>query len=99
MTSPHLLELLRKSNAEIKNRFHAEITAIYGSYARGEQSPDSDLDILYRVDNPEKFGLVEIDGLENYLKALVKVSSIDLVNEEYVNPIIQLEIENDLMYV
>ncbi|MBB4081149.1 hypothetical protein GGR28_003797 [Lewinella aquimaris] len=99
MTSSNLLKTLRENNYEIKKRFHAEIVAIYGSYARDEQSHDSDLDILYRIENPEKFGLVEIDGLENYLKNLVDVSSVDLVNEKYVNPIIQLEIENELLYV
>lgn len=99
MITPQLLETLRESNREIKRRFHAEIVAIFGSYARGEQSQDSDLDVLYRIENPEKFGLVEIDGLENYLKKLVHVPSVDLVNEKYVNPIVQLEIENDIVYV
>ena len=99
MINSHLLKLIRDNNYDIKRRFHAEIVAIFGSYARGEQSPDSDLDILYRIENPDKFGLLEIDGLENYLKDLVNVSAVDLVNEKYVNPIIQLEIENDLVYV
>ncbi len=99
MINSNLLKLIRENNYSIKQRFHAEIVAIYGSYARGEQSPDSDLDILYRIDNPDKFGLLEIDGLENYLKDLVNVPAVDLVNEKYVNPIIQLEIENDLVYV
>jgi predicted nucleotidyltransferase len=99
MTGSNILELLRQSNAEMNDRFYAEVTAIYGSYARGEQSSDSDLDVLYKVKQPDKFGLLEIDGLENYIKDLLKVTSVDLVNEDYVNPIIQLEIENELMYV
>ena len=99
MINSNLLKIIRENNYNIKKQFHAEIVAIYGSYARGEQSPDSDLDILYRIENPDKFGLLEIDGLENYLKDLVNVPAVDLVNEKYVNPIIQLEIENDLVYV
>ena len=99
MINSHLLKIIRENNYDIKRRFHAEIVAIFGSYARGDQSPDSDLDILYRIENPDKFGLPEIDGLENYLKDLVNVPAVDLVNEKYVNPIIQLEIENDLVYV
>ena len=99
MNNSHLVKIIRENNYDIKRRFHAEIVAIFGSYARGEQSPDSDLDILYRIENPDKFGLLEIDGLENYLKDLVNVSAVDLVNEKYVNPVIQLEIENDLVYV
>ena len=99
MTRKNIVEQLREANQVIKNLFHAEITAVYGSYARGDQSPQSDLDVLYRVNSPERFGLIEIDGLENYIKELVKVPSVDLVNEKYVNPIIQLEIESELIHV
>ena len=75
MINSYLLKIIRENNYDIKRRFHAEIVAIFGSYARGDQSPDSDLDILYRIENPDKFGLPEIDGLENYLKDLVNVKT------------------------
>jgi len=99
MTKSNIIELLRKNNVEIRKRFHAEILAVYGSYARGEQTPQSDLDVLYKITSPDRFGLLEIDGLESYLKELTKVPSVDLVNENYINPIIHLEIKDELIYV
>ena len=99
MTRSNIIDLLRSRNREIKERFHAEITAIFGSYARDEQTEESDLDVLYRINDTDRFGLVEIDGLELYIKDLVDVPAVDLVNEKYVNPIIELEIGNELVYV
>ena len=73
--------------------------AIFGSYARGDQSEDSDLDVLYRLDADARFGIVEYDALENFIKEVIGIPSVDLVNEKYINPIIEIEIENELEYV
>ena len=99
MTKSKIISLLRSKNTEMRARFHAEITAVFGSYARNEQSLNSDLDVLYRVNEPDRFGLVEIEGLEAYIKQLIDVPSVDLVNEMYINPIIELEIKDDILYV
>ena len=99
MNGIEIIKLLRDNQLEIRDRFKATIVAVFGSYARGEQSQESDLDVLYRIEDGDHFGLVEIDGLEDFIKELVSVPKIDLVNQRYINPIIQLEIENELMYV
>ncbi len=99
MTKDEILRRLRNNKVDIKDKFHAEILAIFGSYAREEQSAESDVDVLYRLDDNNQFGLLEIDGLENYLKSLFEVSTVDLVNEKYLNPIVQLEIQDELSYV
>ena len=99
MTKSQVLNKLRANKADIKAKFHAEIVAIFGSYAREEQSADSDLDILYRLEDKNSFGLIEINGLEEHLKSLFNVPAVDLVNKKYINPIIALEIEEELAYV
>lgn len=99
MSKEEVLKELRINKVNIKNKFHAELLAIFGSYARGDQSKDSDLDILYRLSPGSNFGMVEIDSLEQFIKDIIGVPSVDLVNEKYINPIIEIEIKNELEYV
>lgn len=94
-----ILKRLRTKREEIKELFHADIIGIYGSYARGDQSVNSDVDIIYTVEKQKKFGLLEIEGLDNYLRDLFEVPAVDLINSQYINPVIELEIENELLYV
>ncbi len=44
---------------------------LFGSYVRGEQRPDSDIDILIELERPPKIGLMELVGLELYLGELL----------------------------
>jgi predicted nucleotidyltransferase len=40
------LALLRKNEQIVKERFGVEEIGIFGSFARGEERPDSDIDVL-----------------------------------------------------
>ena len=42
----HALALLRQSEPELKKRFGVAKIGIFGSYVRGEERPDSDVDVL-----------------------------------------------------
>jgi len=57
---------LNQEKAEIRRRYKAEIKAIFGSQARGEQRADSDLDLL--VDFDESADLFDLVGLELFLE-------------------------------
>lgn len=67
---------------EIRNRLHAQkpylyekygVTeiGIFGSYVRGEQRPDSDVDILVNLTDPPKIGLLDLVDLQYYLSDLL----------------------------
>ncbi len=45
---------------------------LFGSYVRGEQRPDSDIDILIELERPPKIGLMGLVGLELYLGELLE---------------------------
>ena len=65
---------------------------IFGSYARGEQKNNSDIDILVKIDN--SVGLIEFIGLKLMLqKALRK--KVDLVEYETIRPEIKENILKD----
>ena len=70
------------SLAEIKNRLQAQkpylhekygVTEIgvFGSYVRGEQKTDSDIDILISLTDPPKISLLDLVDLQYYLSDLL----------------------------
>ena len=53
---------------------------IFGSYARGEQTKDSDVDILFEPDMSQRFSLLTLGGMYMDLKELLGCE-VDLVPE------------------
>lgn len=72
------------SLAEIKTRLQAQkpylyekygVTeiGIFGSYVRGEQKSDSDIDILISLTDPPRISLLDLVDLQYYLSDLLKM--------------------------
>ncbi|MDO8871159.1 MAG: nucleotidyltransferase domain-containing protein [Methanoregula sp.] len=49
-----VLALLRQAEPELKKRFGVANIGIFGSFVRGEERPDSDVDMLVTFRNREK---------------------------------------------
>ncbi|MBC7321195.1 nucleotidyltransferase family protein [bacterium] len=58
---------------------------IFGSYVRGEQREESDIDILVEFEEGAKIGLLKFINLENYLSELLG-AKIDLVEKLSLKP-------------
>ncbi|MGB3547539.1 MAG: nucleotidyltransferase domain-containing protein [Saprospiraceae bacterium] len=99
MTALQIIEKLRDANPTVRTRFNVNLIALFGSYAREEQRADSDMDLIYQSFDDYSFGLNEITGLEDYIKDLFNVPAVDLVDKDYINPVIEMEIQNELIYV
>ena len=66
--------ILRAHQPEPKNSYHVEEIALFGSYARGEQTPSSDLDILVTLNAPLGWEFVDLcDHLAELLGTKVEV--------------------------
>jgi predicted nucleotidyltransferase len=89
-----LLILERKD--EIKEKFKAEVIGIFGSYARGEEKKDSDIDVLVRFG--EGASLFELVGLGDYLEDLFGVY-VDVVSERALHPMMKDEVLRELVLV
>jgi uncharacterized protein len=66
---------------------------VFGSFARDENKPGSDLDIL--VEFGERINLLDFIGLEQELSDLLGIK-VDLVTEKSLSPYIRPYIEKDL---
>ena len=70
---------------------------IFGSYARGEERPDSDVDILVSLDYDQPVGL-RFFGMFEDLKSLLG-KNVDLVTDKSLAPFARKSVEQDRMLV
>lgn len=76
--------------------FNPTKIGIFGSFARGEATDKSDIDILYSF--KETVGLFSIIRLQQELEKELNLE-VDLVSEKYVNPKLKPFILNDLKII
>jgi len=72
MEKAELLERLRAQKGALNAR-GVEHLAIFGSRARGDHRPDSDLDVLLEVPWERKFSLIDLVGVERLIGEAVDV--------------------------
>lgn len=67
---------------------------LFGSYARGEQREDSDIDIMVVLDSQAHVGLFKLSGMRLDLQDLLS-KEVDLVTEKGLLPFARQSAEND----
>ncbi|MBF0537736.1 MAG: nucleotidyltransferase family protein [Nitrospirae bacterium] len=75
--------ILNEHQKELKERFGITEIGIFGSFARGEQTHDSDLDVLVSMDI--SMSLLEWAGAVNYLSTLLGMK-VDVVPVQDIRP-------------
>ena len=85
---------LQNQIIEITSKYNPKLLGIFGSYSRGENKPDSDLDIL--IDFKKDLNLLEIIGLEQELTECLGIQ-VDLITLRSVNTQLKEYIEKDLI--
>jgi hypothetical protein len=80
----------------IAREFKAQIVGIFGSYARGSQTPQSDIDILVRF--REGASLFDLVGLADFLEEKLK-TRVDVVSERAVRPELKEQILKEVVKV
>jgi len=96
-TKQYILSVL-KSNKNRLSKLGIREVGLFGSYARGEQSDKSDIDILIDF-NPE------MENYDNYMaaydlfEALFRNEKVEIVTKNGLSPYIGPRILNEVMYV
>lgn len=71
---------------------------LFGSYARGEQTPSSDIDILVDFDSDNQISLLDHSRMMCDLEDIFQ-KKIDLVPEDCLYPYIRKFIDNDKILI
>jgi predicted nucleotidyltransferase len=89
--------ILAEHKEMIRREYGVKILGIFGSYARGEETEISDIDILVDIERPIGFQFFELwDYLEKILGAKVDLLTISAVKQK---PLLWKSIKEDLIYV
>lgn len=84
---PEILRTLRTSFPDLQERYGVRSLGVFGSYARGEQRPDSDLDVLVEFDDRSVEERPDVDQLRRELSKALGLK-VDLGERKQLKPYI-----------
>jgi hypothetical protein len=96
LTREHIVSAIRNSTAKLR-AFGVKSVALFGSFARGDFSPDSDVDILVEFE-PDKTTYDNFIETCFYLEKLLN-RRVELVTMEGLSPHIKPYVLKEIVYV
>ncbi|PIP17268.1 MAG: nucleotidyltransferase [Candidatus Portnoybacteria bacterium CG23_combo_of_CG06-09_8_20_14_all_37_13] len=96
MKNSQVKRIIQENKSIIEEQFGVKNIGIFGSYVRGEQNKDSDIDILVEFAKPISF--FSFLALEEYLKKQLG-TPVDLVTKNALKPIIGRQILKEVSYL
>ena len=90
------IQNIKSITTPLLRQYPISYAGIFGSYARGEQTASSDIDILIRYSSP--IDLFELGDLTNKLEDAMGIK-VDIVIEKTVSPLMMKYIKKDLQTI
>ncbi|MFA5830175.1 MAG: nucleotidyltransferase family protein [Candidatus Gracilibacteria bacterium] len=90
-------QLIIKQILPIIQQYNINYAALFGSYARGEETKKSDLDLLVSFSKPVTY--FDIIGIEDKIAKKIKIKKVDLVTNKALHPSIKKYVEKDLKVI
>jgi len=82
------------SLADVCRRYSVKELSLFGSAARGEMPPESDIDLIVEFEAGARVGLIQFESLVEELAALAG-RSVDLVTKRGLKPWVRPEVLKD----
>ena len=90
-----ILEKLRRHMPALQQKYPISQMGVFGSYARGEATENSDIDIAVELNGPMGLNFV---AMANDIEDLFGVK-VDVVPKRSIKPAYLLFVEKDILYV
>ena len=87
MNSEQVMAMLRQHEPELRAAGVVRLS-LFGSTARGDHRPDSDIDLMAAFDETRRISLLDVAGIEIQLSELLG-QTVDLVEEGTLKPRVQ----------
>lgn len=96
MDREQVIAVLRAHQAELHRRGVARLY-LFGSVARDEARPDSDIDLFFDTDDP-RFSLIELVDVQERVNAILGTQS-DVMTRASLHPMLRPRIEAEALRV
>ena len=73
-TLNEIKQILEAQKDYLATEYGVTVLGVFGSYVRGEQRHDSDVDILIELERPPRISLIGLVELEHYLSDVLGVN-------------------------
>jgi predicted nucleotidyltransferase len=98
MEQKKIIQYLSSNRQHIIRKYRLKRLGIFGSYARNEQTSESDLDLLVEFeDNTPNLTTVK-EQLRAEMQEVFHIS-VDICREKYIKPLFREQILADVLYV
>lgn len=95
MDREHVIAKLRAHERQLKEAGIVSLS-LFGSTARGDAGPNSDVDLLAAFDNTRRISLLDIVGMELDLSDMLGCK-VDLIEEGTLKPRLQKSVEAEVV--
>jgi predicted nucleotidyltransferase len=96
MNRQDAIAILRQHADALRSR-GVRHAALFGSVARGDNRPDSDIDILVEFDPSARVTIFDYVGLKNYIATLFE-GPVDVIDREALKPRLRQPSVRDAVY-
>jgi predicted nucleotidyltransferase len=96
MNSRDALATLRRHQDALRAR-GIKHAAVFGSVARGDNRPDSEVDIMIDIDPEAHVTLFDYVGLQDYISSLFD-GPVDVIDRDGLKPHLQASAAEDVVY-
>ncbi len=93
-----IVEVLSAHKGELQEKYGIKEMGVFGSYVRGEEKKQSDIDILVEFENHARVSLLDFIRLEHAIEDLLGVK-VDLVEKSTLKPRIGKRILREIRYI
>jgi predicted nucleotidyltransferase len=96
MNGQDIIAKLKENEAELRKR-GVRRAALFGSRARGENTPTSDTDIMIEIDPDAHIGVWGYAGVKTYIASMFD-GPVDVVDREALKPYVKTAAIADAVY-
>ena len=98
MNKNEIINYLQEQQPYFYNTFGIKFIGLFGSFSRGDETDESDIDILYDIEKDKKLSMFKYLKIASQLENFFH-KKIDLVRVDTLKPTVKKYVEKDLIYV